>query len=52
MVPQAGKENLDVLVWAIDQHIPMQEVLEILEALDINSRRIECLFMTRLSNPR
>jgi len=49
---KAGKENLDVLVWAIDQHIPMEEVLEILEALDINSRRIECLFMTRLSNPR
>ncbi len=47
-----GKENLDVLNWAIDDHVPMEEVLEILEALDMNSRRIECEFMTRLSHAR
>src|SRR4051794_31540231 len=46
---KAGKENLDVLVWALDNGVRMQEVLEILEALDINSRRIEFLLDSRLS---
>jgi hypothetical protein len=44
-----GKENLDILCWAIDQRQPMDEVLEILESLDINSRRIECLVELRLA---
>lgn len=44
-----GQENLNVLNWAIDNRLPMEEVLEILEMLDINSRRIECHFGTRLS---
>jgi hypothetical protein len=38
---KAGHENLDVLVWAFDHGLPRDEVVEILEALDINSRRIE-----------
>jgi hypothetical protein len=46
---KAGQENLDILNWAIDDCLPMVEVLEILETLDINSRRIECLLETRLS---
>jgi hypothetical protein len=46
---KAGKENLDILCWAIDEHLPMNEVLDILEALDINSRRIECLVEFRLA---
>jgi hypothetical protein len=46
---KAGQENLDVLNWAIDHDLEMQEVLEILETLDINSRRIECLLEARLS---
>ncbi len=46
---KTGQENLDVLNWAIDEGLPMVEVLEILETLDINSRRIECLLETRLS---
>jgi hypothetical protein len=46
---KAGKENLDVLNWALDHDLPMVEVLEILEALDINSRRIECLVIARLA---
>ena len=46
---KAGQENLDVLNWAIDHDLKMQEVLEILETLDINSRRIECLLEARLS---
>ncbi len=46
---KAGQENLDVLNWAIDTDLPMDEVLEILETLDINSRRIECLLELRLS---
>jgi hypothetical protein len=46
---KSGQENLDVLNWAIDEHVPMEEVFEILETLDINSRRIECLLEARLS---
>lgn len=46
---RAGLENLNVLNWAIDNELPMAEVLEILETLDINSRRIECRFTGRLS---
>ena len=46
---RAGLENLNVLNWAIDNDLPMAEVLEILETLDINSRRIECRFAGRLS---
>jgi hypothetical protein len=44
-----GLENLNVLNWAIDRLKPMDEVLEILETLDINSRRIECQFGSRFS---
>jgi hypothetical protein len=47
---KAGKENLNVLNWALDNHLAMEEVLEILEALDINSRRIEFLLDSRLSH--
>jgi hypothetical protein len=46
---KVGLENLNVLNWAIDNNLPMGEVLEILETLDINSRRIECRFTCRLS---
>jgi len=46
---KAGEENLDILNWAIDNKLPMEEVLQILESLDINSRRIECLLDLRLS---
>src|SRR5258708_3964703 len=46
---KAGQENLNVLIWAIDNGLPMEDVLEILEALDINSRRIEFLLDSRLS---
>jgi hypothetical protein len=44
-----GRENLDILNWAIDGGEPMVEVMEILETLDINGRRIECLLAQRLS---
>jgi hypothetical protein len=37
---KAGQENLDIIVWAIDWGIPLGPVREILEALDINSRRL------------
>lgn len=47
---KSGRENLDILNWAIDSSVDMQEVFEILEALDINSRRIECQLATRLSH--
>jgi len=46
---KGGDENLGVLNWAIDNDLPMNEVLEILETLDINSRRIEFRLDRRLS---
>lgn len=46
---KARWENLDVLIWALDARLPMEEVLEILETLDINSRRIECQLESRLT---
>ena len=39
-----GKENLDIIVWAQEWGIPIEPVLEILEALDINSRRLAARF--------
>ncbi|WP_435022213.1 hypothetical protein TA3x_002796 [Tundrisphaera sp. TA3] len=45
---KGGQENLDILNWAIDENLDMNEIMSILEMLDINSRRIECLFETRL----
>ena len=38
---KAGWENLELLIWAREQTLPMDEVIEILEILDINRRRIE-----------
>jgi hypothetical protein len=40
----AGGENLLILLWAQDCHIPMENVLQILEALDINSKRLSYRF--------
>jgi len=37
---EAGQENLDVILWAQEAHIPVGTVLLILETLDINSRRL------------
>jgi hypothetical protein len=39
-----GRENLDVILWARQNQLPMNEVIQILETLDVNSRRIECRF--------
>lgn len=44
-----GGENLPVLCRAIDLKWPIGEVVEILTALDINSRRIEFALENRLS---
>lgn len=37
---KAGQENLHIILWAHEWGIPISGVLEILEALDINSRRL------------
>jgi hypothetical protein len=37
---KAGQENLHIILWAQEWCLPMSAVLEILEALDINSRRL------------
>lgn len=42
-----GKENLDVIRWAQNEGHCTDEVLQILEALDINSARIEFQFEHR-----
>ncbi len=34
------QENLDIINWALDWNLPINQVREILEALDINSRRL------------
>ncbi len=37
---KSGQENLDIIVWALKWGLPITPVLQILEALDINSRRL------------
>jgi hypothetical protein len=37
---KAGQENLDILRWAHEWGIPTHPVIDILEALDVNSRRL------------
>lgn len=44
---KAGQENLDVILWALDWNIPIEPVEEVLEALDINSRRLVAQFDTK-----
>lgn len=44
---KAGQENLDILCWALDWHICLDDVREILRALDINSRRLAHRFGTQ-----
>jgi len=37
---KSGQENLDIILWALNWGLPITPVLQILEALDINSRRL------------
>lgn len=37
---KCGEENLNIIDWAVANNIPIQTVINILEALDINSRRL------------
>src|SRR5206468_4638383 len=37
---KAGQENLDIICWAHTWGVPIDPVIQILEALDINSRRL------------
>lgn len=37
---KTGQENLDVILWALDWGINLADVRAILQALDINSRRL------------
>ncbi len=41
---KSGEENLDVICWAENNHICTEPVVRILEALDINSRRLRHKF--------
>ena len=44
---KSGKENLHVILWALESHTPTERVLDILKALDVNSRRIAHRFDAR-----
>ena len=46
---QCGWENLGLIVWAREADLPLDEVIEILEILNINSRRIEFQLENRLT---
>lgn len=37
-----GSENLTVIVWALETGKPLEEVVDILTALDVNARRVPC----------
>ena len=37
---KAGQENLDIISWALNWGIDTKQVIDILEQLDINSRRL------------
>lgn len=39
-----GGENLDIIIWARRERLPMEEVREILATLDVNSVRFPCRF--------
>jgi len=39
-----SKENLDILLWAIDWHININDVYDILVELDVNGKRLIRLF--------
>jgi len=47
---KCGQENLEIILWALQNSYPMDAVLDILETLDINSLRIKCLLESRLSD--
>ena len=47
---KAGQENLDVICWAHHHHIPSDSVVSILEALDINARRLLYKFDANTTN--
>jgi hypothetical protein len=43
---KAGQENLDIILWALDFNINMEDVFQILGVLDINSKRLSHRFDT------
>ena len=47
-----GWENLDVLNWGIVEDLDMDELVQMLEMLNINERRLECQFAARLAHNR
>ena len=44
-----GRENLDVILWALQRDQPMDQMHRILEVIDVNKRRIECRLEAILS---
>jgi hypothetical protein len=41
---KSGQGNLDIIWWALDANCPMDVVIAILEAIDINSKRLDYRF--------
>lgn len=40
------KENLDIIGWALEEGLPMEDVRAILKSLDVNGCRLQCEFDT------
>jgi hypothetical protein len=47
---KSGRENLHVIVWAVTSGIPLEPVHQILQALDVNSRRLMHRFERTAAN--
>jgi hypothetical protein len=41
---KACQENLHIFLWAHDTDLPIEDVISILEAIDINSKRLSYQF--------
>ncbi len=40
---EQGRDNLEIIIWALDWTMPMHRVVELLEMIDINRARLEPL---------
>ena len=49
---KTGGENLDILCWAVEEHLPnekLDHLIDLLETLDMNARRLDYAIDSRLS---
>ena len=43
---KVGCENLEIICWAVEEHLPVEEIRHILKVIDINSLRLYRFFST------